>query len=235
MLLEVRGLNAGYGLAQALWEVELEVDKGEVVAIVGPNGAGKTTLISCLAGILDPWAGRVLFDGREITHAPAHVRAELGIGLVPEGRRVFPQMSVEDNLLMGAYNRRARDGRWEALEEVYERFPRLAERRHQPAGTLSGGEAQMLAIGRALMGRPSLVLFDEPSLGLAPVIVESMFEIIREISREGVTILIVEQNVVDALELATKGYVLEEGRIVQQGETGRLLDDPHLQRAYFGL
>lgn len=235
MLLEVRGLNAGYGLAQALWEVELEVDKGEVVAIVGPNGAGKTTLISCLAGILDPWAGRVLFDGREITHAPAHVRAELGIGLVPEGRRVFSQMSVEDNLLMGAYNRRARDGRWEALEEVYERFPRLAERRHQPAGTLSGGEAQMLAIGRALMGRPSLVLFDEPSLGLAPVIVESMFEIIREISREGVTILIVEQNVVDALELATKGYVLEEGRIVQQGETGRLLDDPHLQRAYFGL
>ncbi|GIU91700.1 MAG: ABC transporter ATP-binding protein [Acidimicrobiia bacterium] len=235
MLLEVRGLDAGYGLAQALWDVSLDVAPGEVVAMVGPNGAGKTTLISCLAGLLQPWSGSVRFDGEDITKAPAHVRAELGIALAPEGRRVFPQMSVEDNLLMGAYNRRARRHRSASLAEVYERFPRLAERRHQPAGTLSGGEAQMLAIGRALMGRPKLLLMDEPSLGLAPVIVETMFDIIREISAAGVTILIVEQNVVDALELASRGYVLEEGRVVQAGPARELLDDPHLQRAYFGL
>lgn len=235
MLLSVTGLEAGYGLAQALWGVDLDVGEGEVVAIVGPNGAGKTTLISALAGVLQPWAGAVRLDGVDVTHLPAHRRSALGIGLAPEGRRVFPAMTVEDNLLLGAYNPRARERRLEQLEEAYTRFPRLAERRHQLAGTLSGGEAQMVAIGRALMSQPRLLLLDEPSLGLAPVIVERMFEIIRSISEDGVTILIVEQNVVDALELASRAYVLEEGRIVQQGEAKDLLDDPQLRRAYFGL
>lgn len=235
MLLQVEGLDAGYGLAQALWEVDLVVEAGQVVAIVGPNGAGKTTLISCLAGMLDPWRGRVLLEGREITHLPAHARSQEGIALSPEGRRVFSAMTVEDNLLLGAYNPRARVEREQGLEQVYDRFPLLAARRLQIAGTLSGGEAQMLSIGRALMSRPRLLLLDEPSLGLAPVIVETMFDLIRSISEDGVTILIVEQNVVDVLELASQAYVLEEGRITGRGKGRDLLEDPHLRRVYFGL
>ena len=234
-MLEVRDLVAGYGQAQALWEVDLTVDDGEIVTMLGPNGAGKSTLVNAISGLIATWRGTVELDGRGLTDIPSHRVAEQGIAVVPEGRRIFPEMTVADNLAVGAYNKRARETSEETLEWVHGIFPRLEERSGQLAGSLSGGEQQMLAIGRALMAKPSLLLLDEPSLGLAPIMVEAIFEILRQINQAGVSILLVEQNAIDALDLATRGYVLEEGRIVIEGASSELLENEALRKAYLGL
>ena len=234
-MLEVRDVTAGYGKAQALWGVSLTVAEGEIVTIVGPNGAGKSTLVNVIGGLQPAWQGTIVLDGQELTHLATHRVCAAGVAVVPEGRRVFPDMSVTNNLDMGAYHREARRFRDETYAEVCEIFPRLAERGEQLAGSLSGGEQQMLAIGRAMMSRPKLLLLDEPSLGLAPVIVEAIFDVIRDINKTGTSILLVEQNVVEGLELAHRGYVLEEGRIVREGPAADLLDDKELQASYFGM
>ena len=234
-MLEVRDLVAGYGRAQALWGVDLRVEDGEIVTMLGPNGAGKSTLVNAISGLIATWSGTVELDGRGLTDVPSHRVAERGIAVVPEGRRIFPEMSVADNLAVGAYNNRAREASDETLAWVHGIFPRLEERSRQPAGSLSGGEQQMLAIGRALMAKPSLLLLDEPSLGLAPIMVEAIFEVLRQINESGVSILLVEQNAIDALNLATRGYVLEEGRIVIEGASSELLENEALRKAYLGL
>jgi branched-chain amino acid transport system ATP-binding protein len=234
-MLEVRDLVAGYGRAQALWEIDLRVEDGEIVTMLGPNGAGKSTLVNAISGLIATWSGTVELDGRSLTDVPSHRVAERGIAVVPEGRRIFPEMSVADNLAVGAYNKRAREASDETLAWVHGIFPRLEERSGQPAGSLSGGEQQMLAIGRALMAKPSLLLLDEPSLGLAPIMVEAIFEVLRQINESGVSILLVEQNAIDALNLATRGYVLEEGRIVIEGASSELLENEALRKAYLGL
>ncbi len=234
MLLAVEGLEAHYGRIRALAGVDLRVDEGELVAIVGANGAGKTTLLRTLSGVHPASAGRVLLEGRDITRIPGYRRVALGIAQVPEGRQVFAPMSVEDNLLLGGYVRTAAE-RAETLAEVYTLFPRLKERRDQPAGTLSGGEQQMLAIGRALMARPRLLLLDEPSMGLAPRIVEQIFETIEELRRRGTTILLVEQNAYAALSVADRGYVLESGRVTLADRAAALLADERVKAAYLGL
>ncbi|MEE8488974.1 MAG: ABC transporter ATP-binding protein [Acidimicrobiia bacterium] len=234
-MLEVRDLVAGYGRAQALWEIDLRVEDGEIVTMLGPNGAGKSTLVNAISGLIATWSGTVELDGRGLTDVPSHRVAERGIAVVPEGRRIFPEMSVADNLAVGAYNKRAREASDETLAWVHGIFPRLEERSGQPAGSLSGGEQQMLAIGRALMAKPSLLLLDEPSLGLAPIMVEAIFEVLRQINESGVSILLVEQNAIDALNLATRGYVLEEGRIVIEGASSELLENEALRKAYLGL
>ncbi len=234
-MLEVRDLVAGYGQAQALWEVDLTVEDGEIVTILGPNGAGKSTLVNAISGLIATWSGTVELDGRGLTAIPSHRVAEHGIAVVPEGRRIFPEMSVADNLAVGAYNKRAREASDETLGWVHGIFPRLEERSGQLAGTLSGGEQQMLSIGRALMAKPSLLLLDEPSLGLAPIMVEAIFEVLRQINQAGVSILLVEQNAIDALDLATRGYVLEEGRVVIEGPASELLENEALRKAYLGL
>ncbi|MFO7293097.1 MAG: ABC transporter ATP-binding protein [Actinomycetes bacterium] len=234
-MLEVESVRAGYGQAQALWDVSLRVGDGEIVTIIGPNGAGKSTLVNVIAGIHPAWGGRIVFDGREITALPPHRVCTAGVAVVPEGRQVFADMTVTDNLLIGGYHRAARARRKENYERVCEIFPRLAERANQLAGSLSGGEQQMLAIGRALMAEPRLLLLDEPSLGLAPVIVDTIFEILQRINAEGVSVLVVEQNVVEALELASRGYVLEQGRIVKEAAAADLLDDPDVRTAYLGV
>ncbi len=234
-MLSVRDVTAGYGKAQALWGLSLDVAEGEIVTIVGPNGAGKSTLVNVIGGLQTAWSGSIVLDDRELTGLATHRVCASGVAVVPEGRRVFPDMSVTNNLDMGAYHREARKYRDEAYEYVCEIFPRLAERSEQLAGSLSGGEQQMLAIGRAMMSRPKLLLLDEPSLGLAPVIVEAIFDIIRDINKTGTSILLVEQNVVEGLELANRGYVLEEGRIVREGAAADLLDDKELQASYFGM
>ena len=234
-MLEVRDLVSGYGRAQALWEVDLRVEDGEIVTMLGPNGAGKSTLVNAISGLIATWSGTVELDGRGLTDVPSHRVAERGIAVVPEGRRIFPEMSVADNLAVGAYNNRAREASDETLAWVHGIFPRLEERSGQPAGSLSGGEQQMLAIGRALMAKPSLLLLDEPSLGLAPIMVEAIFEVLRQINESGVSILLVEQNAIDALNLATRGYVLEEGRIVIEGASSELLENEALRKAYLGL
>jgi len=234
-MLEVTDLSVFYGDAQALDGVSLRVAEGEAVAIIGANGAGKTSLIRTIAGIHRPAAGRIRFAGTDITGRPSNAVCELGIGQVAEGRQVFPTMSVRDNLEMGAVLRRARSGRREMLERCFSLFPRLRERSDQPAGTLSGGEQQMLAIGRCLMGRPRLIMFDEPSLGLAPAIVAEMFSIIRDLHREGMTVVLVEQNVVTSLRMADRGYVLENGRVAMAGPSAQLLGDQRIRTAYLGL
>jgi branched-chain amino acid transport system ATP-binding protein len=234
-MLEVRDLVAGYGRAQALWEVDLRVEDGEIVTMLGPNGAGKSTLVNAISGLVATGSGTVELDGRGLTDVPSHRVAERGIAVVPEGRRIFPEMSVADNLAVGAYNNRAREATDKTLAWVHGIFPRLEERSGQPAGSLSGGEQQMLAIGRALMAKPSLLLLDEPSLGLAPIMVEAIFEVLRQINESGVSILLVEQNAIDALNLATRGYVLEEGRIVIEGASSELLENEALRKAYLGL
>jgi len=234
-MLEVRDLVAGYGRAQALWEVDLSVEDGEIVTILGPNGAGKSTLVNAISGLITPWSGTVALDGRDLTTFPSHRVAEQGVAVVPEGRRIFPRMSVADNLAVGAYNSRARETSEETLQWVYGIFPRLEDRSDQEAGSFSGGEQQMLAIGRALMAKPSLLLLDEPSLGLAPIVVETIFEVLKQINEAGMSILLVEQNAVEALNLATRGYVLEEGRIVMEGASQDLLEDERLRKAYLGL
>ena len=234
-MLEVSGLRAGYGKATALQDVSLHVDSGEIVAILGPNGAGKTTLVNSIAGVLRPTAGSVVLDGSDLLAAAAHEISVRGVALVPEGRRIFPRMTVGENLDIGAYARDARPDRDANLAWVHQIFPRLAERSDQEAGTLSGGEQQMVAIGRALMSKPRLLLLDEPSLGLAPIIVQGIFEVLREVNEAGVSILLVEQNSVEALDLAYRGYVLEEGRIVGEDGADALLDDERLRKAYLGM
>lgn len=235
-LLEVRGLGGGYGNVEVLWNINLEVMSGEAVALVGANGAGKTTLLRMLCGLLPARSGSILFGGRDITAWPAHERVVAGVVMVPEGRQLFPGMTVRDNLLMGAYVRRepspviARDLAW-----VEELFPVLRERRRQLAGTLSGGEQQMCAIGRALMARPRLLMIDELSLGLAPVIVDRLIEALREIRRQDIAVILVEQDVVTALSVAERGYVLTSGSIVMSGESTQLLESPDVRQAFVGF
>jgi branched-chain amino acid transport system ATP-binding protein len=235
MLLEVRGLAIAYGDAPAVWDATLEVDAGEVVSVIGPNGAGKSTLVNTIAGLQRAHAGELRFGGVDLTAVAPHKVCGHGIALVPEGRRLFTRMSVEENLEMGCYLGEARRARYQTLERVYQLFPILFERRRQLAGSLSGGQQQMVAIGRALMARPRLLLLDEPSLGLAPAVVDHMFEIIRAIHAEGTTILLVEQNVVRALEIADRAYVLEEGRVVAGGTPAVLRQQTSIQEAYLGL
>jgi len=235
-MLEIRELDLFYGEAQALDRVSLAVAAREIVAIVGSNGAGKTSLIHAIFGMARPSRGSIAFEGREIAGMPSHRICDLGIGQVAEGRQIFPTLSVIENLEMGAVVPRARAGARKALERVYALFPRLAERRRQSAGTLSGGEQQMLAIGRCLMGAPKLILFDEPSLGLAPVVVAEMFRVIERLNREdGLTVVLVEQNVAQSLRLAHRGYVLETGRIVLDGTGADLLANDGVRQAYVGI
>ncbi len=234
-LLEIENLDLYYGDAQALSEVSLSVDRGQVVAIVGANGAGKSSLIRTIAGIEKPRAGHIRFNGQDITGLESHQTCNLGIGQVAEGRQIFPTLSVEENLEMGGLLPRARSKAGETLERVFTMFPRLAERRAQLAGTMSGGEQQMLAIGRCLMGQPELIMFDEPSLGLAPTVVQEVFHIIRTLHAEGMTILLVEQNVAVSLKISSQAYVLENGRIVMSGSGEALLHDDRVRQAYLGL
>jgi branched-chain amino acid transport system ATP-binding protein len=235
MLLEVEHLAIAYGDAPAVWDASLAVGPGEIVAVIGPNGAGKTTLVNTIAGLLRSRSGALRFEGADLAAVPPHLVCRLGIALVPEGRRLFTRMSVEENLEMGCYRGEARRARGASLERVYGLFPILRARRRQLAGALSGGQQQMVAIGRALMAQPKLLLLDEPSLGLAPAVVDQMFETIHAINAEGVAILLVEQNVVRALESAVRAYVLEEGRIVAGGPPAILGQQSRIQQAYLGL
>ena len=233
--LSVHALDLYYGDAQALSGVSLEVPKGEIVAIVGANGAGKSSLIRCIAGIERSRAGRISFAGRDITKLESHQVCNLGIGQVAEGRQVFPSLSVEENLEMGAMLPRARQRLRQTMDEVFGMFPPLAERRRQLAGTMSGGEQQMLSIGRCLMGSPELIMFDEPSLGLAPTVVQEVLRPIRLLHRKGITILLVEQNVAVSLKLSQHAYVMENGRVVMSGSGEQLLHDDRVRQAYLGL
>ena len=235
MLLEARHLHIGYGDASAVWDVSLDVAAGEIVSVIGPNGAGKTTLINAIAGLLRCRRGELRFDGADMTRVRAHDYCSHGIALVPEGRRLFAKMSVEENLELGCYLAAARTHREQSLGRVYSLFPILREKRRQLAGELSGGQQQMVAIGRALMAQPRIVLFDEPSLGLAPAIVDDMFDIIGRVRAEGAAVLLVEQNVLKALEIADRAYVLEQGRIVTQGVPGELLKQPQIRETYLGV
>jgi len=235
MLLKVVGLEASYGELKVLWGIDFEVDKGEIVALLGPNGAGKTTTLRTIAGILKEDRGKIIFDNEEINNLPPHERVRKGITLVPEGGELFPYMTVQENLDMGAYLPEARKRYRENLEFVFTLFPRLKERRKQLAGTLSGGERQMLAIGRALMSAPKLIMFDEPSLGLAPNLAVKILETIKELNKEGYSILLVEQNVRLALKISHRGYILENGRIVLSGSSDELSTNPHVKQAYLGM
>jgi branched-chain amino acid transport system ATP-binding protein len=233
-MLKVDNINAFYGDLQAIWGVSLQIDEGELVAMVGPNGAGKTTTLKVITGLLKLASGKVDFLNKDIGKETAHKIVELGISMVPEGGRVFAGMSVLENLELGAFVPEARKVKDESLEWVYKIFPRLEERQTQEAGTLSGGERQMLAIGRALMSKPKLLMLDEPSFGLAPILVQQMFEMIEEINKQGVTVLLVEQNVRAALELAQRAYVIENGRIVGEGKGDNLLSFESIRSAYLG-
>ncbi len=233
-MLEVRDMVAGYGEVKVLHGVSLDVGPGEVVALLGSNGAGKSTLNNNISGIFRPFAGMVIFEGQDISGARPETTVDLGIIQVPEGRRVFPNMSVRDNLEMGAY-RRARARRTQNIDRIAGIFPRIAERIDQLAGTLSGGEQQMLAIGRSLMAEPRLLILDEPSLGLSPLLVEEMFALIHQLHADGLSILLVEQNVVQSLEIANRGYVLENGKVAMSGPASNLLQDEGLRRSYLGM
>ncbi|NBS56149.1 MAG: ABC transporter ATP-binding protein [Betaproteobacteria bacterium] len=233
--LEIENLDLYYGDAQALSEVSLSVDEGKIVAIVGANGAGKSSLIRTIAGIEKPRGGKVRFKGQDITGFESYATCNLGIGQVAEGRQIFPSLSVLENLEMGAQLPRAKSKARQTMEEVFALFPRLAERRSQLAGTMSGGEQQMLAIGRCLMGQPELIMFDEPSLGLAPTIVQEVFQIIRALNARGMTILLVEQNVAVSLKISASAYVLENGQIVMSGSGESLLHDDRVRQAYLGM
>ncbi len=234
-MLEVNNILVNYGAAPALWGITLEVKPGELVCVVGPNGAGKTTLINAIAGMHRVREGSLRFNGQDITQLPSHRFCAAGIAIVPEGRRLFTQMTVLDNLELGSFIPKAKAYRKESLAQVLSLFPVLEAKLHSPAGALSGGQQQMVAIGRALMARPSLLLLDEPSLGLAPLIVLDMFRAIRQINAQGTSVLLVEQNVVMAMELANRAYVMEEGRIVAEGQASELLTRPEIQKAYLGL
>jgi branched-chain amino acid transport system ATP-binding protein len=233
-LLEIENMHSYYGHIHALQGISLVVEEGEVVTLIGSNGAGKTTTLRSIHGILPPREGRVIFDGEEIQGMPAHDMIGKGIAQSPEGRKIFFRMTVLENLEMGAYHRNDRSGVRQDMDRVFELFPRLKERTKQEAGTMSGGEQQMLAIGRALMSSPKLLLLDEPSMGLAPVLVERIFQTIREINEQGTTILLVEQNANVALEIATRGYVLETGKIVNSAPAEKLREDPKVREAYLG-
>ncbi len=234
-MLQVDGLDVAYGDLQTLWGVTFTVNAGELIALVGGNGAGKTTTLRALSGLLRPRAGAILFNGENVAGLGAHRITARGIAHVPEGRQLFPIMTVEENLLLGSYIARGRRARPQNLQRVYETFPVLGERRRQDAGTLSGGEQQMLAIGRGLMSDPVLLLLDEPSLGLAPIVVRNVFEVIAQIRKQGTTVLLVEQNVKQALSIADRAYVLENGRIALQGSGQELLDRDDVRRAYLGV
>jgi branched-chain amino acid transport system ATP-binding protein len=234
-MLNVSRLETFYGKVKALWGISLRIEEKEIVALIGSNGAGKTTLVNTLSGVLRPAAGEVSFLGRRIDGLAPHTIAELGVSHVPEGGRVFPDMSVRENLEMGAYPEQAWKRRGETLEQVYQIFPALKEREGQIARTLSGGEKQMLALGRSLMSRPKLCLFDEPSYGLMPILLSELFRIIQRLREEGLTVFLVEQNVRNALEIADRTYVIENGRIVSEGKSSELLRNNHIKKAYLGL
>lgn len=233
-MLEVKDLEVYYGMIQAIKGISFEVNKGEVIALIGANGAGKTTTLHTITGLLSPKKGSVMFEGKDITKIPAHKIVSMGMAHVPEGRRVFADLSVYENLKLGAYTRKDKENLNKDLESIYERFPRLAERKNQSAGTLSGGEQQMLAMGRALMSKPSIILMDEPSMGLSPILVNEIFDIIESISKSGTTVLLVEQNAKKALSIADRAYVLETGKIVTSGKASKLLEDDSIKKAYLG-
>jgi branched-chain amino acid transport system ATP-binding protein len=234
-LLEVKNIEVFYGDVQVIFDLSLKVEEGEVVSIIGGNGAGKSTLLRTISGLMQPAKGDITFEGRPIQHLPPEEVVERGIVQVPEGRRLFTLMSVQDNLIVGAYSRRADKQKADTLTQVYELFPRLKERLAQLAMTLSGGEQQMVAIGRGLMARPKLLMLDEPSLGLAPILIKTIFDTLRKIADQGTTVLLVEQDVKHSLSLSHRGYVLEHGRTVMEGPAGELLDNPHIRTAYLGL
>ncbi len=234
-MLELKSVDAGYGSFQALFCVSLEVKAGEAVGVIGPNGAGKTTLMRVISGLIRPWTGSIVMEGTDVLVTPPHGIISLGIAHVPENRRLFPRLSVEDNLKMGAYTPAARAKFSERLEFVFELFPRLKERRHQMAGTMSGGEQQMCAIGRALMSGPKLLLLDEPSAGLAPLVVQQVFEFVRRIRASGLTVLIVEQNVQQVLRLVDRAYLLEAGSIRVSGSSEQVMSTDIIKQAYLGV
>ena len=233
-MLEVKDLEVYYGVIQAIKGISFEVNKGEVIALIGANGAGKTTTLHTVTGLLTPKKGQVIFEGKDITKVPAHKIVSMGMAHVPEGRRVFAELSVYENLKMGAYTRKDKNEIEESLANVYKRFPRLEERKNQMAGTLSGGEQQMLAMGRALMSKPKIILMDEPSMGLSPILVNEIFDIIRSVSESGTTVLLVEQNAKKALSIADRAYVLETGKIGLEGNAKGLLEDDSIKKAYLG-
>jgi branched-chain amino acid transport system ATP-binding protein len=234
-VLEVKKVNLAYGQMQVLKEVSLQVREREIVSLIGANSAGKSSMLNAISGLVPISGGEILFDGKRIDSLPSHEIIEKGIIQVPEGRRIFPFMTVKENLEMGSYNRRAREKSRESLQRVYELFPRLAERKDQLGESMSGGEQQMLAVGRALMAGPRILMLDEPSLGLAPIVVEMIFQVLQEVNRRGVTVLLVEQNVKESLDISSRGYVLENGRVVLEGASGDLLENAHLKKAYLGL
>lgn len=233
-MLEVKNLEVYYGMIQAIKGISFEVNEGEVISLIGANGAGKTTTLHAVTGLIAPRAGQIIFEGKDITRVPGHKLVSMGIAHVPEGRRVFAQLSVYENLKLGAFTRKDKNEIEETLQHIYARFPRLKERKNQLAGTLSGGEQQMLAMGRALMSKPRIILMDEPSMGLSPIYVNEIFNIIKEVSKAGTTVLLVEQNAKKALSIADRAYVLETGRISLSGNAADLLNDESVKKAYLG-
>lgn len=234
-MLAVKDINTNYGKKQVLWNVSLEIGDGEIVALVGANGAGKTTLLKTISGALRPASGAIEFDGQRIEGLKSHAIVKMGMAHIPEGRKLFPDMSILENLEMGAYTKRVWERRQETLNEVYELFPRLSERRAQLARTLSGGEQEMVAIGRGLMSKPRLCIIDEPSSGLAPIVVSEIFQIIQRMRDQGIAIFLIEQNVPQTLEIADRGYVIENGHIVMEGSSKSLLENENIRKAYLGL
>lgn len=234
-MLQIDNIDVYYGDVQALWDISLEVKEGEIVSLVGPNGAGKTTILNTISGLLRPRKGKIAFEGQDLVKIPDYRMINLGIAHVPEARRLFPEMTVVENLDMGSLIREAKVKREGSKEWVFSLFPRLKQRAWQEAGTLSGGEAQMLAVARGLMSRPKLIMMDEPSLGLAPLLVSQIFGITEQIHKEGVTVLLIEQNVFHALKACTRAYVMETGRIVLQGSGNELMKDEHIKTAYLGI
>lgn len=233
-MLEVKDLSVYYGVIQALKGISFEVEEGDVIALIGANGAGKTTTLHALTGLIPVKSGSIVFEGKDITKVPGYKLVSMGIAHVPEGRRVFAQLTVLQNLKMGAYTRNNKQESEETIQKIYKRFPRLEERKNQLAGTLSGGEQQMLAVGRALMGKPKMILMDEPSMGLSPLLVKEIFAIIREVNKQGITILLVEQNAKMALAISDRAYVLETGTITLSGDAQELLNDTRVKKAYLG-
>ncbi len=234
-LLEINHIDVFYGDVQVIFDISLTVEKGEVVSIIGGNGAGKSTLLRTISGLMQPASGKIRFTGKSIHNRPPEEIVEMGVVHVPEGRRLFSLMTVKDNLIVGAYTKRAGAAMTQTLKEVYELLPRLAERENQIAMTLSGGEQQMVAIGRGLMAKPELLMLDEPSLGLAPILIRDIFETVRKIADLGVTVLLVEQDVKHSLSLSDRGYVLEHGRVAMTGQAKDLMNDPHVKEAYLGM